>query len=131
MTSHADLIEECDPCWAATLAGRSAVDPDTRSRARAAQRAVTSADRLPIVPPGTAHVECGALHARLFCRFGVADSNLPTYCWMNSIRTVVISTPCAAVAALKALCKSTSTLMFTLFTPVPSVFLIEIGRAHV
>src|ERR1035437_1425522 len=78
-----------------------------------------------LIDGGDAQVERGALQARLlFCRFGVADSNLPTYCWMNSIRTVVISTPCAAVAALKALCKLTSTLMFTLFTPVSSFFLI-------
>jgi len=40
--------------------------------------------------------------------------------------TVVISKPWAAVAALKALCKLTSTLMFTRFIPFPSLFLIGI-----
>jgi len=28
MTSQADLIEECDPWWAATLVGPGAVEPD-------------------------------------------------------------------------------------------------------
>ena len=46
-------LEECAPDEDATLVGRGPVEPDAVCRARAAQRAVTSAERLPIVPPGT------------------------------------------------------------------------------
>ena len=66
------------------------------------------------------HIEDGAFHPRrpFFC--GVTLPCLETYCWMNSIRTVVISVPLAAVVALNALWRLTSTLMFTRFIPVPS-----------
>ena len=53
MTSQADLIEECAPCWTATRVARGPMDPDSVCRMRAAERAATRAERLPIVPPGT------------------------------------------------------------------------------
>ena len=48
MTSQADAIDECAPAVAATRYGRS----PGFAEARAVCRAVTSAERLPIVPPG-------------------------------------------------------------------------------
>ncbi len=68
MTSHADWMEECAPAVAATRHGRSVGEPSEvalAARARALWRAATSAERLPIVPPGTkAPPACGGSPAR-------------------------------------------------------------------
>ena len=61
------------------------------------------------------HVEGGALHERR--RFGFGEAFFATYDWMNSSNTVVMSRPCAAVEALKLLCKSMGTFRFILFIP--------------
>ena len=53
MTSHADRIEEWALDCAATFVGRGPRPPASACRTRATARAVTRADRLPTVPPGT------------------------------------------------------------------------------
>jgi len=59
------------------------------------------------------HVQSRSFHPR---RPFFGDVLFETYCWINSISTSVMFRPLAAVAALKALCSSSGTFRFILFT---------------